>query len=199
MQSKLLRVIQEQEVVRVGGRTPIAIDVRFVAATHRNLEQMVTDGEFRHDLYHRLNVVKLTMPRLAEHAEDIPLLTQHFIEQINRQFKREVEGFDSESMASLMHYSWPGNVRELRNLIERHVALANGNRLHLDAPLAAAPTPQELTKDQPTLAQLEQRYILQVLAENQNSRERTARVLGINKSTLWRKLRQYGAETPSAD
>jgi DNA-binding NtrC family response regulator len=196
MQVKLLRVVQEQQVVRVGSVRPISIDVRFIAATNRNLEAMVEAGRFRHDLYHRLNVVKIQMPPLRARREDIPVLAQAFAEEFARRYKRQVEGFDAESLERLQAYDWPGNVRELRNLVERHIALADGPRLHLEPDWpgtgAGAPAAQALDADQPDLATLERRYILQTLERLGGNREQTARVLGINKSTLWRKLQQYG-------
>jgi DNA-binding NtrC family response regulator len=198
MQVKLLRVVQEQQVVRVGSVRPISIDVRFIAATNRNLEAMVEAGRFRHDLYHRLNVVKIQMPPLRARREDIPVLAQAFAEEFARRYHRQVEGFDAESLERLQAYDWPGNVRELRNLVERHIALADGPRLHLepDWPGSGAGTPaaQALDADQPDLATLERRYILRTLERLGGNREQTARVLGINKSTLWRKLQQYGQD-----
>jgi len=194
MQIKLLRVVQEQQVTRVGGVRPIDIDVRFVAATNEDLEALSREGRFRHDLYHRLNVVKITMPPLRDRAEDIPLLVQHFVSEFASRYQRQVEGFDAASMAKLMAYDWPGNVRELRNLVERHIALADGPVLHLQGlPGGSAPAAEEaLDAGFPSLAELERRYILKVLAAEGGNRERTAAVLGINKSTLWRKLQQYG-------
>jgi len=201
LQAKLLRVVQEGEITRVGGVRPIRIDVRFVAATHRDLEAMVRAGEFRHDLYHRLNVVRIALPPLRERREDIPLLVRHFVETFARRYGRRVEGFDADSMRRLMAYHWPGNVRELRNVVERHVALADGPVLRLEA-IEPAPEPPArpgaggeappLDADMPTLEELERRYILKVLERCGGSRERTAAVLGINKSTLWRRLQRYG-------
>jgi len=196
MQVKLLRVVQEQQVTRVGGVRPSAIDVRFIVATNRNLERMVREGQFRHDLYHRLNVVTLNLPPLRSHPEDIPLLVQHFVDHFNAQYHRQVEGFDAESMQRLMGYPWPGNIRELRNLVERHIALADAPLLTLEEPPASVPVPaatrgEGIDHDLPTLETLERRYILKLLDHFDGNREKTARALGINKSTLWRKLQQY--------
>ncbi|MBI1424132.1 MAG: response regulator [Gammaproteobacteria bacterium] len=203
MQIKLLRVVQEQQVTRVGGLRPIAIDVRFIVATNQDLAARVAQGSFRHDLYHRLNVVKFRMPALSERREDIPELVQYFIERFSRQYHREVTGFDAPSMQQLMQYDWPGNVRELQNLVERHVALADHALLHLDqlgSARAAPTTPADLGNDLPTLEELERRYILKVLAHHHQNREQTAATLGINKSTLWRKLQQYrGDADPGTD
>jgi DNA-binding NtrC family response regulator len=190
MQMKLLRVIQEQQVTRVGGVSPIQIDVRFIAASNRNLEQMVATGEFREDLYHRLNVVKIELPSLRERREDIPQLLQYFVNKFADQFHRQVEGFDAASMQSLCEYDWPGNVRELSNLVERHVALAEGPVMHVDS-LPVLPASDELDTDMPSLDELTRRYTLRILEHFQGNREKTAEVLGINKSTLWRRLQLY--------
>ncbi len=201
MQTKLLRVVQEQQVTRVGGVKPIDIDVRFIVATNRDLEQQVASGQFRHDLYHRLNVVKFRMPALRERCEDVPLLVQFFVEQFATQYKRQVQGFDGDSLRRLTEYDWPGNVRELRNLVERHIALADGPQLHLE-PLPAPPAATSATTldgDWPSLQELERRYILQVLTYCDGSREQTAELLGINKSTLWRKLQVYRQEATGED
>lgn len=204
MQIKLLRVVQEQQVTRVGGIRPIDIDVRFIVATNQNLEARVAEGSFRHDLYHRLNVVKLHVPSLRERREDIPLLVQHFIEAFNQQYQRQVTGFDTVSMQQLMQHDWPGNVRELQNLVERHVALADASVLHLDGlgrlrPVGEVSDRGEIDRDLPSLDELERRYILKVLAHFDDNREQTAATLGINKSTLWRKLQQYRPDRHGAE
>jgi DNA-binding NtrC family response regulator len=196
MQIKLLRVVQEQQIMRVGGVTPIDIDVRFIAATNRDIEHMVASGEFRHDLYHRLNVVRIRVPPLRERADDLPLLLQHFIDQFNRRYQRHVKGFTPDAMRVLLTYHWPGNVRELLHLVERHVALADDEWLSLSAPLDVVATSglsePSLAHDHPDLETLERRYILQTLKRLSGNREQTAQALGINKSTLWRKLQSYG-------
>jgi DNA-binding NtrC family response regulator len=199
MQIKLLRVVQEQQVTRVGGMRPIKIDVRIIVATNQDLEARVAAGTFRNDLYHRLNVVKLHMPALRERRDDIPTLIAHFIAHFNRQYHRQVSGFDAASLQKLLAYDWPGNVRELQNLVERHVALTDGNELHVDtlgsrkAGATGKTNGNGLDADNPTLEELERRYILRVLEQCQHNREKTAEILGINKSTLWRKLQQYKA------
>ncbi len=195
MQTKLLRVVQEQQVTRVGGVRPVDIDVRFIVATNRNLEAMIQAGEFRHDLYHRLNVVKIVLPPLRDRRDDIPLLVQSFIDELNERYHRDIRGFDKASMERLRNYSWPGNVRELRNLVERHIALADGPELQLQDELVDSMAPgDDMDADQPDLYTLEKRYILKVLDRFNGNRERTASALGINKSTLWRKLQQYEKE-----
>jgi len=193
MQIKLLRVVQEQQIVRVGGTHPISIDARFIVASNRNLEEMIEKGEFRHDLYHRLNVVQIQMPPLRDRREDIPLLTQHFIQLFNKRYGRQVDTFTAESLHSLIEYAWPGNVRELRNLVERHVALAENTKIELmsELPPLTVSSSDSLDYDLPDLKTLERRYILKVLEQNGRNRDLTATTLGINKSTLWRKLQSY--------
>jgi len=197
MQTKLMRVVQEQIVQRVGGIKPVAIDVRFVVATNRNLEEMVAQDKFRHDLYHRLNVVKMRMPSLSERREDIPELIQHFVNHFAERFNRNVKGFDASSVQQLCEYEWPGNVRELRNLVERHVALADAEVLSLEGLPTINSRGNAIDADFPTLEELERRYILKLLEKYSDNREKTAEALGINKSTLWRRLQQYQKLTDS--
>jgi len=195
MQTKLMRVVQEQQVTPVGGLKARAIDVRFIVATNRDLEELIREGRFRHDLYHRLNVVKLRMPPLRERRDDVPLLVNHFVERFATQYRRDVTGFDAATMQRLVEYDWPGNVRELANLVERHVALADAQVMHLDA-LPSRTAGDTLDADLPPLQELERRYILKLLERFGGNRERTAATLGINKSTLWRKLQSYKSEDP---
>lgn len=198
MQVKLLRVVQENQVTRVGGLRPIQVDLRFVAATNRNLEQMIADGLFREDLYHRLHVIKIRVPALRERRDDIPMLVEGFIGEFSDRYHRDVQAFDSQSMQLLMDYHWPGNIRELKNIVERHVALAEpGQLMNLDEPAICdndAP-PDSVTAVSvadhgwPDLKTLEQNYIQAVLDHVDGNREQAAQLLGINKSTLWRKLK----------
>ena len=190
MQTKLMRVIQEKQITRVGGVTPISIDVRFIDASNKDLERMAVANEFRHDLYHRLNVVKLTMPPLRERRDDIPLLIQHFIEIYAKSFQRDVKGFDSGAMKKLVAHDWPGNVRELQNLIERSIALADTPIMKLEE-ITSLRSTDTIDSDLPNLEELERRYILKLLDRFNDSRDKTAETLGINKSTLWRKLQHY--------
>jgi DNA-binding NtrC family response regulator len=189
MQMKLLRVIQEQQVTRVGSVRPSRIDVRFIAASNRDLEQMIEQGEFRADLYHRLNVVKIMPPPLRERKEDIPSLVEHFVARFAAEYHRDVTGFDEESMRRMVAYHWPGNVRELRNVVEKHVALADDRVLRLEDFSAPRPAPDGgIDADHPTLAELERRYLDKVLDRFGGNRTQAAKALGIDKSTLWRKL-----------
>jgi len=193
MQIKLLRVVQENQLVRVGGVRPIDVDLRFIAASNRNLEQMIEDGKFREDLYHRLHVIRIELPPLRERAEDIPLLAQHFIDEFANKYQRKVRAFDAASMKMLCEYTWPGNVRELRNMVERNVALAEDEQIHLEelgGQAALRAGPGQAGEQWPSLKALEQQYIQQVMSHTAGNREQAATILGINKSTLWRKLKQ---------
>jgi len=199
MQVKLLRVVQEQQVTRVGGVKPIKIDVRFIVATNQDLEARSVQGTFRHDLYHRLNVVKVRMPSLRERREDIPHLAQHFIDAFNQQYHRDIIGFDAKSMRKLINHSWPGNIRELQNLVERHIALADSPQMSVSELSDLKPTTLSgngIDSDLPTLSELERRYILKLLELYNDNREKTAETLDINKSTLWRKLQSYKEHEP---
>ncbi|HER35016.1 MAG TPA: sigma-54-dependent Fis family transcriptional regulator [Halothiobacillaceae bacterium] len=196
MQVKLLRVVQEQEITRVGGVQTIPIDVRFIVASNRNLAEMVREGRFRHDLYHRLNVVRLQMPPLRERPEDIPLLAQHFIDEFAQRFRRTARQLSERAARAILDYPWPGNVRELKNAIERAVALSDGEEIDLELGDDETASDHSLDgaaidADRPSLEVLERRYIEKTLAHSEGNREKTAAILGINKSTLWRKLQNY--------
>lgn len=194
MQMKLMRAVQAQTITRVGGINPVQIDVRFVVATNRNIEEMIEAGQFRHDLYHRLNVVKINMPPLREREQDLELLIEHFINEFKQRYQRDITGFDAASMQQLKSYQWPGNIRELRNLVERSIALADGPVLSVDQHLHHANNDNRIDADSPTLEELEKRYILGTLNKFNGNREQTASLLGINKSTLWRKLQSWQAD-----
>jgi DNA-binding NtrC family response regulator len=191
MQMKLMRAVQAQQITRVGGIQPIDIDVRFVVATNRDIEEMIEGGQFRHDLYHRLNVVSVRMPPLRERPDDIELLLSHFVREFALRYQRDVTSFDEASLERLKNYNWPGNIRELRNLVERSIALADGTTLHVDQDLMNAASDAAIDADAPTLEVLEKRYILKILERCNGNREQTASILGINKSTLWRKLQSW--------
>ena len=191
MQMKLMRAVQAQQITRVGGIQPIDIDVRFVVATNRNIEEMIEAGQFRHDLYHRLNVVSIHMPPLRDRRNDIELLLNHFVQEFALRYQRDAIGFDAESLERLKNYTWPGNIRELRNLVERSIALADSSTLHVDADLMNSRSDEGIDADAPTLEVLEKRYIMKILDRCNGNREQTAAILGINKSTLWRKLQSW--------
>jgi DNA-binding NtrC family response regulator len=194
MQIKLLRVIQEREVQRLGSTQPAAVDVRFVAATNRDLRDEVASGRFRHDLYFRLDVVTLHLPPLAERRDDVPLLAYYFLKRIARRMDRPVDDITPEAMALLGDYDYPGNVRELENLIERGVALASGTELTpTQLPPALAERAVQVVRREgerlPTLEEREVEYIHWVLRHTGGNRTRAADILGIDRVSLWRKLK----------
>lgn len=199
MQVKLLRVVQEREVQRIGAQTTIPVDVRVITATHRDLKAEVDAGRFRQDLYFRLDVVNLHLPSLAERREDIPPLAFFFLRKHALRMGREIDNIDSAAMSMLLAYDYPGNVRELENLIERGVALARERSLTPmelpDALTSTRNTELPHTEDQlTTLAQREEDYIRHVLECSDGNRTRAAQILGIDRVSLWRKLKKYGLE-----
>jgi DNA-binding NtrC family response regulator len=197
MQAQLLRVLQEGEIRRVGGSEPVKVDVRVVAATHRDLEDEVKAGRFREDLYFRINVVTIQLPPLRERPTDIPLLVDHFLVKYASREKRSDAGIAPEAAEKLGRHAWPGNVRELENVIERALALSkNGFVLASDLPREIAGSsphpPSGLVDDRPTLAELERRYIDLILRETGGNKKRAAEVLGIDRRTLYRTLERTG-------
>ncbi|MBW2109253.1 MAG: sigma-54-dependent Fis family transcriptional regulator [Deltaproteobacteria bacterium] len=199
MQVKLLRVIQEKEFLRVGGTDPVSVDVRFIAATHRDLAKDMEEGLFRQDLYYRLNVITLKLPPLAERAKDIPLLARHFLVEKARAMGKEVHEIDREAMDLLCKYGWPGNVRELENVIERAVAMQNGTAIRaMDLPdyirNLSIETYRHSDSGIPTLETQERHYINWVLEKCHGNKTEAAKLMGIDRVSLWRKLKRYGME-----
>lgn len=199
MQAKLLRVIQEKEFLRLGGTTPIKVDVRFIAATNKDLKSLIKEGKFREDLYYRLCVVSFELPSLAERKEDIPLLAYYFLKKYSSLMKKEVKEISPLALEILMNYDYPGNIRELENIIERGVALATGNTLepgHLpeDLQFIKIKTFRKKEGRYPTLEEQEKEYILWVLKEVGGNKSLAAEILGIDRVSLWRKLKKYGIE-----
>ncbi len=197
MQVKLLRVIQEKEVLRVGGTEPVKVDVRFIAATNRNIQDAIKDGHFRQDLYFRLNVVSLHIPPLSERRDDISLLSYYFLKKYTILMKKDITEISQDVISILMNYDFPGNVRELENIIERGVALSNGNVIEV------AHLPQDLKELSirtfrkkegkiPSLEEQEEAYIKWVLKEVGGNKTLASQVLGIDRVSLWRKLKRYG-------
>lgn len=196
MQVKLLRVLQEQELQRVGGEETVKIDVRIIAATNRDLEKEVQEGNFREDLYYRLNVVLLAVPPLRDREGDIPLLVNHFVDKFAKKNRRNVERITSECMEYLCKYNWPGNVRELENAVERGVILMRGDHLtEQSLPLPIQKYGQESSVDnviQPSsLFEAEKQLILQTLVETDGNKSEAARRLGITRKTLQNKIHKY--------
>jgi two-component system response regulator HydG len=204
MQAKLLRVIQEREIQRVGGEETLSVDVRILAATNRNLEEEVKEGKFREDLFYRLNVVTLRIPPLRERQDDIPLLAQHFIEKYAKKNHKHVIGFSPLAMEMLIKYAWPGNVRELENVIERAVILLPDEHVtEKELPTTVTESyaaendwvspPSPVAANRP-LEEVEKEAILATLADNGGNKSETARKLGINRKTLYKKLKDYGID-----
>ncbi len=204
MQVKLLRVLQEKELTRVGGDQVVQVDVRVIAATNRNLEEWVREGRFREDLYYRLNVIPLDVPPLRKRRSDIPLLAQHFLERLSAKNQKSVKGFTPTAMDRLIRYDWPGNVRELMNAVERAVVLARSEIIDEKA-LALVPlsdTEAGFPEDAPTplpdalanlpLDEVEKVTILNMLETTGGNKSEAARRLGITRKTLHKKLKQYG-------
>lgn len=205
LQVKLLRVMQDHEVRRVGGTTSLKIDVRIIAASNRDLEQFVKEGKFRDDLYYRLNVVRITLPTLAERKEDIPMLAHHFLQKCAAGSARAVRGFLPDTMALLKQYRWPGNVRELENAIERAVSLSHGPLLTPDDLPAVLRQPASQAGDKAdvavqhdevclTLEEVEKRHLIRVLKETKGNKVKAAKILGIDRRTLYRMAERFGLE-----
>lgn len=197
LQVKLLRVLQERIVRRVGGRENIQIDIRLVSASNQDLEEAAKRGEFRQDLFYRLNVVPVRLPDLKDRREDIPLLVLHFLQKFATQHGEPTRRFSNEGMRVLMTHNWPGNVRELENAVEHALTMGRGEILMPEDLPVSVTAPErdiihEATLDDVTLAELERRYILRVLEKMGGHQIKTSRVLGIDRRTLYRRLRQYG-------
>ncbi|MFZ6007409.1 MAG: sigma-54-dependent transcriptional regulator [Nitrospirota bacterium] len=199
MQVKLLRVIQEREVLRLGATKPIKVDVRFIAATNRDVQDAIKGGQFRQDLYFRLNVVSLYIPPLSERKDDIPLLSYYFLKKYAALMKKDVTEISHDVIAILMNYDFPGNVRELENIIERGVALTTENVIeiaHLPEDLRELNIKTFRKKEGkiPSLEDQETAYIQWVLNEVGGNKTIAAQILGIDRVSLWRKLKKYGLE-----
>jgi len=196
-QAKLLRVLENRVITRVGGNDDREVDVRVIAATNRPLEKMVSCGDFRDDLYYRLNIIRISVPPLRRREEDIALLVHHFIDEFCRRYKRPAVPVDAALMDYLQSHSWPGNVRELRNCVESMVVLSNSDRLTLsDLPATvrnSAPSAQDQFEipENVTLAQMEKAAITQTLQRCDGNRTRAANMLEISVRTLQRKLARY--------
>jgi|ERR1051325_2856248 DNA-binding NtrC family response regulator len=197
LQVKLLRVLQERVLRRVGGRESIKIDIRLVSASNQELEEAVKRGEFRQDLFYRLNVVPVRLPDLKDRREDIALLVNHFLQKFGQAHGEPGRRFSNEAMRALMAHTWPGNVRELENAVEHALTMGGGEVLSLDD-LPASITShdrdivEEVLQEDAPLAELEKRYILHVVKKVGGHQINAARLLGIDRRTLYRRLRQYG-------
>lgn len=202
LQVKLLRVLQEKEMERIGGITPIALDIRVIAATNRDLSQEIRDGRFREDLYYRLNVFTFHIPPLRERKADILPLTRYFLAEFNQKLKTHFQQLSPEAESQLLAYNYPGNIRELKNLIERSMILSTGNDLeihfHLKSPEEITAPQHQLmvtaTDETLTLAELEVLRIKEALQKHHGNRTRAAEELGISRRTIINKIKQYNLQ-----
>ncbi|GAB5404229.1 MAG: sigma-54 dependent transcriptional regulator [Aureliella sp.] len=204
MQVKLLRVLQEMQFEQVGGNDTISVDTRCVLATNENLEQAVESGEFRQDLYYRINVIHLALPALRERTSDIPLLVEHFLQKSVAEVDKQIDGFTDEAMDIMLGYNWPGNIRELENIVQRAVLLTKTPSIDADLLPPAVlnghvsrPTLASISRGQTLREALEapeRQIILDVLRANSFSRNQTADQLGINRTTLYKKMKRLGID-----
>jgi DNA-binding NtrC family response regulator len=194
LQADLLRVLQERCFYRVGGTEEVRVDARVIAATNKDLSQLVAEGKFRDDLFYRLNVIEIRIPPLRERREDIPLLAEHFVERISHELSKEVNGISADALKVLLDYDWPGNVRELENAIERAIVTSRNGMLE-DANFSAfqhgaAGRQPWMVPDLP-LAELERQAIVAALERRNGNVKEAAAALGIDRSTLYDKLKRY--------
>ncbi|HOE10903.1 MAG TPA: sigma 54-interacting transcriptional regulator [bacterium] len=201
LQVRLLRVIQERTFEPLGSTRTLKVDVRVISATNRDLKKEVEEGRFREDLFYRINVVRLALPPLRERKEDILLLAEQFINRMNRLQGKNISGLSDESTAAMMRYNWPGNIRELENAIEHAFVLCRSEWIelrHLPETLRGMKPGGTPRYKSATLREIERQAIYEALIRNKWRRLATARELGINKTTLWRKIRQYSLEPPDS-
>jgi len=205
LQVKLLRAIEQKEITAVGTTDPVSIDVRILAATNRNLRQEVEKGNFREDLFYRLNVIEIALPSLSERREDIPILANHFLDVYKKQMGRQIKGFTNEVMNAFMRYQWKGEIRELENVIERAVIFCDSDFITLEHlpeyMMPASPNNEPLTPyGQQTLKDavknFERQFIQQALAKYNQNKEEVARSLGVSLSSLYRKIEELSIEVP---
>jgi DNA-binding NtrC family response regulator len=190
MQIDLLRVLEEHVFYRVGGTQPISADFRVIAATNKNLEQEIKNGGFREDLYYRLNVISVKMPPLRERKEDIPLLAEQFLNRFSQETNKQIDRISRDALDEMMLYEWPGNVRELENAIERAVVVGKGRDI-LPEHLPIFQSEYVITPQSKTLQEVEKKHISQVLKDNNWNISQTSKDLGIDRSTLYSKIKRY--------
>ena len=196
MQIDLLRVLEDRIFYRVGGTQPIEVDFRVIAATNRDLPAAIKAGRFREDLFYRLNVFSFSMPPLRERKEDIPLLGEHFLHRFCQETNKSIDRIGRDAVDEMMLYGWPGNVRELQNAIERAVVVAKGRVIRVeDLPIACVPP--DLLPDEKSLQEMEKAHILKILNENLWNISNSAKVLGIDRSTLYSKINRYNILKPA--
>jgi transcriptional regulator with PAS, ATPase and Fis domain len=199
LQAKLLRFLEEKAFKRVGGAADIRVDVRVVAATNRDLDEAVKQGRFREDLYYRLNVMQVQLPSLREHASDVPLLVKYYVDEFNREFRKQVRGVTPEGLELLRAYRWPGNIRELRNAVERAMLLADEEWLtpeHFPVNAARRPGGQAfgLPEEGVSLESVERMLVLQALERTGWNHTRAATLLGLNRDQIRYRIEKFGLE-----
>lgn len=196
-QVKLLRVLEEKEIERVGDHKPIPVDVRIVTATNKNIEDLITQGLFREDLYFRISVFPLHIPSLSERCEDIPLILQDLIHSNAIKSGKKIHGLKPEALKALLHYSWPGNVRELRNVVEYAFVLCPGGWIgeeHLPPKIVKSNTSESFTKKAKPAAAAEREKLLQVLRQTGGNQSEAARLMGVSRVTIWKRIKKYGID-----
>jgi transcriptional regulator with PAS, ATPase and Fis domain len=195
MQIDLLRVLEDRVFYRVGGTQPIEADFRVVAATNRNLERVIAAETFREDLYYRLNVISFTMPPLRERKEDIPLLAEHFLLRFSQETNKPMDGIQRDAMDELMLHDWPGNVRELENAVERAVVIGRSRKIQAsDLPFVCERTPE--SPPAKSLQEVERNHIERILEENRWNIAQSAKVLRIDRTTLYNRIKRYQIRRP---
>jgi two-component system, NtrC family, response regulator HydG len=197
VQVELLRVLEEKVVTRLGGTAPVPVDFRVISATNRDLQGAIREGRFREDLYWRLNVVHVHIPPLRERPEDVPVLAEHFLARFARSMSRKPMRFSPEALDALASYPWPGNVRELQNAIERAVVVGGGDVVRAeDLPLRVTRSPEAAGPGPGSLAEAERAHVASVLDASGWNITRAARILGVDRVTLYNKIRKYELRKP---
>ena len=195
MQIDLLRVLETREFTRVGGTVPIHSDFRVIAATNQDLQEAIRSKTFRQDLYYRLNVIHIEVPPLRERPEDIPLLAQHFLRRYATETNKKIDSIHPEALEAMRRYPWPGNVRELENALERAVVVGKGRQIKLGDLPFVIPVGGAAELEKLTLEEMERTHIARVLASEGGNISNVAKVLRINRTTLYQKIKKYGLST----
>ncbi|ACL65296.1 two component, sigma54 specific, transcriptional regulator, Fis family [Anaeromyxobacter dehalogenans 2CP-1] len=200
LQLDLLRVLEERRFHRIGGNESVDVDVRIIAATNRDLKRAVAEGKFREDLFYRLNVIPILIPPLRDRREDVPLLVESFVERLSVEMKKRIDGVSSEAMSALMAHDWPGNVRELRNILERGAVVCTGPVIQIaDLGLPGKPETAPRPGTLASLEEVERRHVSAVLAHTGGNVSQSARILGIDRVTLYNKMRKWGLRRDGED
>jgi transcriptional regulator with PAS, ATPase and Fis domain len=207
IQVKLLRVLQEREILQIGSTTPVKVDIRLVTATNHNLEELTQEGNFRSDLFYRVNTVQINLPALRERREDIPILTKYFINRLNRNNGKQINKISEEVNKRFISYDWPGNIRELENIIERAFAVSIGEEITVtDLPTRLQSYPirnytswKESVPVDSSLKKIEAEHIRDLLINKKIKLSEAAKILGIGRTTLWRKMREFGISRDQID